>query len=117
MREAAVQKMLRAPVILVVAAVEPTPARFPFWEELTATGAAVQNLLLAAEALGLAAFWRSNTSELAGAKRLLDLPPAAQVVAFVNLGRPDPAGTLPNKARRTHAELTDWLGWEDEPAG
>jgi nitroreductase len=113
MREAAMQKMLRAPVILVVAAVEPSPPRFPFWEELTATGAAVQNLLLAAEAIGLAGFWRSNTTELTETKRLLGLPAEAQVVAFVNLGRPDPAGALPSKMRRQHDELTRWLGWDD----
>jgi nitroreductase len=113
MRDAAVQKMLRAPVILVVAAVEPRPPRFPFWEELTATGAAIQNLLLAAEAIGLAAFWRSNTSDLLEAKRVLGLPPDAQVVAFVNLGRPDLAGTLPVKNRRSHQEVTTWLGWDE----
>ncbi|MCS7051977.1 MAG: nitroreductase family protein, partial [Thermomicrobium sp.] len=57
-REAIRQKPLRAPVVIAVA-VEPDPHR-PLLDELCAGAAAVQNLLLAAHALGLGAIWRTG---------------------------------------------------------
>jgi nitroreductase len=54
------EKPLRAPVVIGVA-VKPQPGE-KIWpvEELCATAAAVQNMLLAGEALGLATMWRTG---------------------------------------------------------
>src|SRR5207244_3779397 len=53
-------KPLRAPVVIAVA-VEPSPGpRVVEMEEVAAGAAAVQNMLLAAHALGLGAIWRTG---------------------------------------------------------
>jgi nitroreductase len=85
-REAA--KPLRAPVVIVVSArTDPDPVVAA--EDFAATAAAVQNLLLAAHALGLGAIWR--TGEMAFRREIaehLGLDPGDRIVAFVYLGRP-----------------------------
>ncbi len=56
-------------------------------EDLAATAAAVQNLLLAATARGIDSFWQSPTIPgLAAARFKLGLPADEQLVAVVHLG-------------------------------
>src|SRR5262249_28069631 len=81
-------------------------------EDLLAVAAGVENLLLAAHALGLGAMWR--TGEAAHDPR-----PAA----LFGLGPRDPPGGLvypgyraaerPPTARAPAAEFAAWRGWED----
>ncbi|MFC4618009.1 nitroreductase [Camelliibacillus cellulosilyticus] len=60
--EKGIKKARRAPVIVVVT-VEPNDmAKVVFVEEIAATACAVQNVLLAAHNLGLAAIWRSGAA-------------------------------------------------------
>ena len=106
-------KPFRAPVVIVVA-VEPShQPKVVLLEEICATAAAAQNLLLAAHAEGLAAIWRTGETAYDPAVReLFDLSPDAQVLGIVYLGYPDPhqvAATRP--PRRVPAT---WLGWKDE---
>jgi nitroreductase len=80
------KKPLRSPVLIVVSArTDPNPVTAE--EDLTATAAAVQNLLLAAHAKGLSAAWKTGkivySSEV---KAFLGLDPSDRVVAFVYLG-------------------------------
>jgi nitroreductase len=81
-------KPVRAPLVLVVSTRtddDPVIAA----EDFAATAAAVQNLLLAAQALGLGAIWR--TGEMAYNPEInahLGLEPADRIVAFVYIGRP-----------------------------
>ena len=56
--ESAARKPLRAPYVIGVG-VEPDPTA-PEIEEVCAVAAAAQNMLLAADALGMAAIWRSG---------------------------------------------------------
>ncbi|HSK39698.1 MAG TPA: nitroreductase [Arenibaculum sp.] len=85
------RKPLRAPAILVVAVtLQPRPG-VPEIEQIIAGGAAAQNILLAAHALGLGAIWR--TGERAydePVKRALGLPPNGAVIGFIYLGTPAP---------------------------
>ena len=53
-------KPLRAPVIIMVASLAPNHPKIRDIENLEATSAAVQNMLLVAEEEGLAAIWRSG---------------------------------------------------------
>jgi nitroreductase len=102
------QTFRRAPVVIAAAAV-PADAHVPFWEEAAATAAAVQNLLLAAHALGLAAIWRSSGTGPEAAE-VLGLPPEAQVLGYVYLGYPDPNGPpLRDKPRRPHTDFVQWM--------
>jgi nitroreductase len=83
------RKPLRAPAILVVAA-EPKPhPKIPEIEQMLAVGAATQNILLAAHALGLGAIWRTGAPAYdPRVVAALGLPPHAKIVAFVYLGAP-----------------------------
>jgi nitroreductase len=59
--DAVKNKTYRAPVIIAVwSAIGRSDKPVPAWEEHAAVAAAIQNMLLAAHALGLAAFWRSG---------------------------------------------------------
>lgn len=108
---AAAAKPLRAPVVIAVA-VEPVQApNVVEIEEVTAGAAAVQNLLLAAHAHGLAAIWRTGDPCYEPAvKAFFGLAPTAHLLGFVYLGYP--AGEPPTRTRVPAAALTTWLGDE-----
>ena len=106
-------KPLRAPVV-IVAAVVPSghPKAVPL-EEICATAAAVQNLLLAAHAEGLATIWRTGeTAYSPEVKAALDLPDAAQVIGIIYLGYPDAA--QPPSPRVSRDVPVVWKGWQDD---
>ena len=113
-RQTARVKFSRAPVVIVasVAPVDEHPKSID-WEDFAATAAAIQNMLLAAEAAGLAAIWRSNTSQLRHLKALLNLRGEAKVIGFVHIGYPDPSDSAPLKSRRPHTDFVQWRGWDD----
>lgn len=106
-------KPLRAPVVIVVAIVPSDKPKVVEIEEVAAGAAAVQNMLLAAEALGLGAMWRTGAPAYdPTVKRFLSIPENGHLLAFVYLGYPDP---LPRpEAQRAASPHTRWLGW-DEP--
>jgi nitroreductase len=88
------RKPARAPVLLVVSArTDPDAVRAA--EDFAAVSAAVQNVLLAAHALGLGAIWR--TGAMAYRPEInehLGLDPADRIVGFVYLGRPAVAAAV-----------------------
>lgn len=101
-------KPYRAPVVVAVGCV-PQPAADSPQEELLAVGAAVQNLLLAAQAKGLAAIWRSGTMVYDPVVReLLGLAEKDVLVGFVYLGFPDPDVTVLTGRRSSVEERTVW---------
>jgi nitroreductase len=110
--ERARAKPLRAPVIVAVAVEPASGPKIVEIEELLAGAAAVQNMLLAAHALGLAAIWRTGDGCYEeSVKSFFDLSGAAHLLGFVYLGYPAAVST---RARHTPAgELTRWLGWEE----
>jgi nitroreductase len=109
--ERARAKALRAPVIVAVAVEHDTDSKAIEVEEIAAGAAAVQNMLLAAHALGLAAMWRTgDPAYCPDVKSFLGFPAAVHLLGFVYLGYPAAA---PMRAEHTPAaELTRWLGWE-----
>ncbi len=102
----AASKPLRAPYVIGVAA-EPSDSA-PDIEEIAAACAAVQNMLLGAEALGLAAIWRSGWITFEPEIRAhFGLSDRAQMLGFVYVGYP--AMEPPTRVRRSPAEVTVWL--------
>lgn len=108
------RKPLRAPILVAVAALPSTAPKVKEAEEIAAVAAAVQNMLLAAEALGLGAMWRTGDAALdPSVKAFLGLPPDAHLVAFVYLGYPESA---PRRQRESTGSVhTAWLGWPPNP--
>jgi nitroreductase len=78
----------RSPTVLLVwTVVDPAPVRAR--EDRDAVAAAVQNLLLAATAEGLASYWASLPDDLEdAARRVAGLDPDHELVALVYLGWP-----------------------------
>lgn len=105
-------KLLRSPVVIVTVAEHPTLPRVLEIENIEATAAAVQNMLLAAEELELAAMWRTGDAAFdPRVKRWLGIDVSDHIVAFVYLGYP----AIPKTERRPIpvAEKTTWIGWEE----
>lgn len=76
---------------LIVTTMRRTPeTKIPFLEEYAATSAAVQNILLGAEAIGAAAIWSTGGMALKPAmKQYLQLAEEDEVVAFIYIGYTD----------------------------
>jgi nitroreductase len=105
-------KPLRSPVLLVVVAEHPRLPKVLEIENIEATAAAVQNLLLAAEEIGLAAMWRTGDAAFDPCvKHWLGIAPEDAIVAFIYLGYP----AIPKTERHPipFQEKTTWLGWDD----
>lgn len=89
--QASYRKMpTRAPMLVVAIASCHSHPKVPESEQLISAGAAVQNMLNAAFALGVGAFWR--TGPLAyhpGVMRRLELGEQERIVGFLYLGTPD----------------------------
>lgn len=103
----AVNKPLRAPYVIAVYAV-PNPV-VPEIEEIAATAAAVQNMLLAAHALGLAAMWRTGALVFSDEVRaFLGMPDEGKMLGTVYIGCPNM--NPPVRQRRSIDEVTTWMG-------
>jgi nitroreductase len=110
-------KPLRAPVLIVVAArhdqAEKGGEKVVPLEDTLATAAAVQNMLLAAHALGLAAQWRTGDGAFdPRVKAHFGLDAKDDIVAIVYVGYRDPDRDIPRTRTRTFADKTQWRGWE-----
>ena len=80
-------KVMRAPVIIVVGARINKNVKIPEVEQLLSAGAAAQNIMLAAHALGYGAMWKTGAPAYDDAvKRALGLEPTDAIVAFIYLG-------------------------------
>lgn len=80
---------LRAPMLVVVIARCEQHSKVPVVEQLISAGAAAQNMITAAFALGLGAIWR--TGEMAyhsGVKQALGLDESEQIVGYLYFGTP-----------------------------
>jgi len=98
--EAERKKALRAPVIVVVAAAIRENPKVPEVEQIVAAGAACENMLLAAHALGFGGFWRTGPVAYdAEVRRALDFADGDRIVGIIYLGsiaipgQPKPAET------------------------
>jgi nitroreductase len=105
-------KLLRAPVVIVAAAEYPQQDNVIEIENVEAVAAAVENMLLVAEELELAAMWRTGDAAYdPRVKQWLGLTPKDHIVAFIYLGYP----AIPIQERRPtpHEKKTTWLGWTE----
>src|SRR5437868_3292746 len=104
-------KLLRSPVVIVVAAEQPKQPKVMEIENIEAVAAAVQNMLLTAEEMGLACMWRTGDAAYdPHVKQWLGLESGDHIVAFLYVGYP----AIPRLERIPIAfkEKTTWSGWE-----
>ena len=102
-------KPLRAPVVIAVG-VEPATddPRAIEIENICAAAAAVENLLLAAHALGLGAKWRTGSlASETRVKTFLGLNPDQPLIAFIYLGFP--AADAQQINRDAYGDRTTWM--------
>ncbi|MFT4063007.1 MAG: nitroreductase [Edaphocola sp.] len=94
---------------LVIAAMKRTPmAKIPKSEEYAATAAAVQNILLGAEALGIASIWSTGGMALKPQmKAYLHLEEDDEVLGFVYLGHAD----VPQREPLRNIPLEEKIIW------
>jgi nitroreductase len=87
--ETEAKRLLRAPlVIAVISRVTKNPAA-PEWEQVLSAGAACQNLLIAATALGYGAQWITEWyAYSAGVRAALKLADNERVAGFIYVGTP-----------------------------
>lgn len=110
-------KMCRAPVVIVAhfrAAEDPTVRL----EDTLAVGAAIQNLVLAVHAQGLAVLWRTGRMAGSAAFRAAVGLDADEVIAgILHIGRPRPDVPLPPRKEIAAAAVTRMLdGGADLPS-
>jgi nitroreductase len=80
-------KAMRAPVIVVAAAKLAKGHKIPESEQRLSAGAAVENLMLAANALGYGAMWKTGAPAYdAGVKQALGVAADSEIVGFLYLG-------------------------------
>jgi nitroreductase len=105
------EKPLRAPVLIVVGTKLSDNPRIVPVEDIEATAAAVENMLLAAHDLGLAAQWRTGDAAYdPTVKSFFGLSPEDQLAGFIYVGYPDKE---PGTRERTPAGAkTEWRGWD-----
>jgi nitroreductase len=110
--EKLIAKALRAPVIIAVGVEPGDDPKIIEIEEIESGAAAVQNMLIAAHGIGLAAMWRTGDPAYDPAvAEYLGLSQGGRVIAFVYVGFP-----AIEKTRFGHVpftELTTWRGWID----
>jgi nitroreductase len=99
---------LRSPVVIAVGVDKPMEPKVLEIENISAASAAVQNILLAAHALGLGAKWRTGEwARDAKVKEFLGFTPDQHLVAFIYLGYPEGIQEFP--ARPSFEDRTIWM--------
>ncbi len=103
-------KPMRAPLILVAVAKTQESKKIPEIEQIVAVGAATQNVMLAAHAMGYGAMWRTGDSAYDdGVKKALGLDPKDTIVGYVYLGTAAVPG-MPPKGMEEVPVLSEWTG-------
>ncbi len=99
---------LRAPVLIAVGVDLPSEPKVIDIENICATAAAAENILLAANALGLGAMWRTGAAAREPeVKQFLSLQPDQHLIAFIYVGYAEP---LPERPERPSFEdRTTWM--------
>ena len=105
-------KALRAPLIIVVAAACNATVKVPAVEQIIAAGAAAQNLMLAATALGFGVMWKTGDAAYDDTVKVaLGLETADAIVGFLYLGTV-PADAVPPPAQAQWEDRVRYWGEE-----
>jgi len=99
---------LRSPLLIAVGVDMPEDPRTMDIENICAAAAAVENLLLAAYALGLGAKWRTGkAAEDVEVKQFLGFAPQQHLIGFIYIGYPEKEALPPE--RPSFEDRTVWM--------
>jgi nitroreductase len=99
---------LRAPVLIAVGVDRPENEKVVEVENIAAAAAAVQNLLIAATQLGLAAMWRTGSAAYdPDVKCFLGFSPDQHLIGFIYIGYPETE--RPPKERPSASDRITWM--------
>ena len=99
---------LRAPLLIAVGVDKPSEEKVLEVENISAASAACQNILLAAQALGLAAIWRTGEwARDAKVKEFLGFSADQHIVGFIYVGYPE--FTVEAAPRPSFEDRTVWM--------
>jgi nitroreductase len=114
--EKTASKPYRAPVVIVVAAEVDERKNVIRLEELGAVFAGIQNMLLAAEGMGLSTYWRTGTAAYhPKMKKFFGLKDKDEVLGFIYLGYSDM--DKKDTVRKSPEEFTKWISCEEDLEG
>jgi len=104
-------KPMRSPVLVVVGVQSESDDPMTRREDLQSASAALQNMLLAATSLGLAAIWRTGDGAYDDdVKAWFNLNPEDEIAGILYLGYADESfGPAPSR-QRDFADKTEWRG-------
>lgn len=101
-------KPLRSPVIIAVAVDEPSEPRVLEIENICAAAAACENILIAAEAIGLGGHWRTgDAARDPEIKKFLGFSETQPLIAYLYIGYPE--GDVPPPARPGYEDRVRWM--------
>jgi nitroreductase len=104
-------KPMRSPVLIVVGVSSERDDPMTKREDLQAASAALQNMLLAACSLGLAAIWRTGDGAYdASVKAHFGLRSQDEIAGILYLGYPDASAADPDARQRDFSGKTEWRG-------
>jgi nitroreductase len=99
---------LRAPVIIAIGVDKPNEPKVLEIENICAAAAAAENLLLAAQALGLGAKWRTGEWARDGrVKEFLGFESDQPILGFIYIGYPEFTAEYP--PRPSFEDRTTWM--------
>ena len=102
------RKPTRSPVLIAVGVDKPSTPKVVEIENVCATAAAAQNVLLAAHALGLGAMWRTGDAAYDPyVKSFLGFEPDQHLIGFIYAGYPESEPAPPS--RPSHEDRTVWM--------
>jgi nitroreductase len=108
-REAERTRFLRAPVVIGVVSKAAPHVKIPEWEQVLSAGAVCLNMLMAAEAHGYVANWRTEWIAYdAGALELLGIAPDEKMAGFIHIGSSD--FPVPDRPRPELSQIVTYAG-------
>lgn len=101
-------KPLRSPVIIAVGVDEPSEPKVLEIENICAAAAACENILVAANAMGLGGHWRTGgPAREPAVKKFLGIAEKQELIAFLYIGYPDVH--VPPAPRPGYQDRTRWM--------
>ncbi|MGK6316789.1 nitroreductase family protein [Neorhizobium sp. DT-125] len=108
-REAELTRFSRAPLVVAVVSTAAPHVKIPEWEQVLSAGALCFNMLMAANAHGYVANWRTEWVAYDDeALALLGIKPGEKVAGFIHIGSSD--FPTPDRPRPALSEIVTYAG-------